>query len=442
MRHTKLKDKLDNVKQDFDKEALWQNINKRSKKRWSLLWLFGLFIGVIAVGSYAISKHYFTQDNNHSATNSASHENQLSTENYSSKSENNSNSHITLKPNQENASLNNAQNVVPSGNKIPKTNSMASSMLNEISNNTSQNKVSISSASLTGTLVDESKVAGVSQDENVQIYRDENLTQVQSQFLEASHIEAASEKVMEKDLNPIDLINVLVISDWRDSITLAYVLNQDTKKQISVAKKNSIGLSVGLGLDHHAFSKFRTQFEKSLESRFLSVVYNRKVMGHFTLQTKFSYCHSQTNVSFTRVDTTLSLNVQNKAVKAWSGNKYDLYNQYQRLDAAISIGYDIEMGKSWQLRPSMGWGINIMHNEYGDTWDQEYSRQNIQFLKAYDKPMKSFLLYQIQLSKIMAKDYHLGLGFSFQSKRFLASDALYSHQIRPMSIEVNFGKGF
>jgi hypothetical protein len=458
MKHTDVKNKMDNIEHAFDKEALWSRINKKEKKRRPIFWVIGVIASGLLVCSLVFNRFYCTAYQKNMKPESKVRPNIKAT----------STEYIES---QKTVSLDNTivQDTFATKSALQYSNQSKSSI--GIGSVSSEKKSSINTSDFDKSVEQmRQSIYKMSIDEKTSTFQktDAIIANGQNKSDAIGYLNQAliHEKVtvqneaaleLKKGDLGISLVDELTLLKNKN-IYLTYpilsaldlnliTLPLYTKKPLKIFKRNALKIYGSSGYDHHDFStseygQARQKVEKSLEYRTISLSYERVLCPSVVLKTMLSFVQSQTHLTAIEVDTTWYLNTQNKAIKSWSGNAYDLYNEYQRLDAMAALTYSIDMGKSWSLRPSLGIGYMLLHQQKGDIWDSEDNRVSLQSIAAYRDPANVYAQGDLVIEKSIINKYVIGIGFSIQSSRKLANSYNYSHSIKPQGLQLYVGKQF
>ncbi len=461
MKHQDLKDKMDNIEHTFDKEVLWANINKNDKKRRLLFWVMTLFLAVLLVFIGIVNRDSTLLQKSIKSNNSVEiANNKTAFQNFKSKgsaSVNSANKPKSISDPQLSTQVNDLkidQVISPLTLKSLSPSKVSSTAKNIEGTASSLKNANIDSLSLNRTIglqTTTSLYTNAEKENDIETA----LYQLSKDKIDPALYEISSKRTIEvldgkMNNEPASLSKkpIYLVHSDTSSIDLSILSLPNPIDETSThTKRNSLKFYAGIGYDNQRFSNndygyFRKGFEKNLESRSLSFCYERVLWKKFYLKSSLMYVLNQTHVTNVEVDTTWYLNAQKKTVKSWSGNSYDLYNKYRRIDAIMDIGYALDIGKSYTFKPSIGVGFNVWHNEDGDVWDINHNLVKLQSLNEYKNPSNRFVVYAFSIEKLMIHDYTVGLSLSTQSWRTLANKNFIEHYINPINFQISLGKQF
>lgn len=474
MSDNNLKNRMDDLYQDFDKEALWSRIESKKRKRKPIFWWvfgFGVFAVVVGIVFYTIdnanntpipnqNKIAATQNHQTSAEDICSQTGTTSLESsnelvQTSKMEGNlSTNTITESHSLTNAALksvihSNITNVAENKKNDQKTlvlkhySNKNSSLINANINEHSQSIVK--DTKVTNDKEIHLKVKNQQIEEtNLNDFQKVEQNTVVGRINNKENIEN-TDIANALSLLPNSQLNFLIIPS-RNFILPS--ISPITKPKPIQTKNNILSVTFGIGIDHHRFSntalgQYRKSLEKTLETRSLGIQYERR-MQSFSLIANLTAAQSETVLNHSTRSNTWRLVQDGRLINGWNGYQYKLYNQNQRLDADIQLLYHVNIHGKWQLSLSIGLGLNLSSAQQGHFFDVEGNILDLSERPEYKSNTGIYVVYGLKIRRYIQKDFIINLHLFAQSKRNLTDPNYqgYEQSIRPLGISLGFGKVF
>ncbi|HMR86632.1 MAG TPA: hypothetical protein PKD51_00685 [Saprospiraceae bacterium] len=474
MRDNNLKNRMDDLHQDFDKEALWSRIESKKSKRKPIFWWvigFGVFAVIVGITFYSIydaknthitNKKYVTtlqkvqtsskdsctqiessslhpsNDIVHTSKLTLSQSTNINTENHPlTNAEPKSKFHSNFKTVAKNKK--NDQKTLASKHYFNKNGSLIITNKNEHSQSIVNDTKAINDKGINlnvsnqqtqeTDLNDFQKVTQNTLDEKINTHEKEENTEIANAL----------------SLLPNSRLNYLIISSRNFNLPSVLLISKPAPIQ---TKNNILSVAFGIGKDHHCFSnntlgKYRQSLEKTLETKSLGIQYERRIHS-FSLMANFTAAQSETELNHSTRSSNWRLVQDGSVINGWNGYQYKLYNQYQRLDADIQLLYHIDIYNKWQLSPSIGIGLNIQSAQQGHFFDVEGNLLDLSERLEYKSNTGIYLVYGLKIRRYIQKDFIIDLRLFAQSKRRLTDPNYtgYEQSIRPIGISFGFGRVF
>lgn len=443
MRNEKLKNELNQIPQDFDREVIWAGIELPQKKRRSrrFFWLFltgGLVFGILLFTIFLL---------NNEKQNSFAEKHQAINNKYDDKTG-------VIEKDQERFSENTSEKnqILSVPQIINNSEKIASNNIERIKKGDeekSNGTVEISTANL----INKSSIA---YDENKSTFKPKDIEQTDlSQSKSDTNNSSASGLSYENinNLNPDHLTpSVPLQIDKRDKfdvipllphIAFEFLELDEIKLYRDVKfstlnshhnKPNLFSLSIfsHIGKSSHDFSgpsnsNYRKNSEKSLES------INVGVIGQIHLKNFEVF----TGVSITRHNTHLTESIQEfyiidhlqSLVQREVNTQYSLYNSYQYIDILVGLGYDLSLARNWSLAPSIQIGYSVNFNPAGEILNQDNHFVELSSLSEY----RSFSKWQgqanLKVARRINENWEMGLHTFLTSNKRLGSFEDYTHSV-------------
>lgn len=474
MSDNNLKNRMDDLYQDFDKEALWSRIESKKRKRKPIFWWvfgFGVFAVVVGIVFYTIDNANNTPIPNQNKI-AATQNHQTSAEDICSQtgstSLESSNELVQTSKMEGNLSTNTITESQSLTNAAPKSD-IHSNIITRAENKKNDQKTLVSkhygnkNSSLINANINEHSQSIV---KDTKVTNDKEIhLKVKNQQIEETNLNDFQkvdqntvvgrinnkENIENTDianalsLLPNSQLNFLIIPSR--NFTLPSILPITKPKPIQI-KNNILSVTFGIGIDHQGFSntalgQYRQSLEKTLETRSIGIQYERR-MQSFSLTANLNAAQSETVLNHSTRSNTWRLVQDGRLINGWNGYQYKLYNQYQRLDADMQLLYHYGIGNNWQLSPSIGLGLNLSSAQKGHFFDVEGNILDLSERPEYKSNTGIFVVYGLKIRRYIQKDFILDLRLFAQSKRRLTDPNYQSYEqsIQPIGISLGIGKVF
>ncbi|HLO54580.1 MAG TPA: hypothetical protein VK169_09835 [Saprospiraceae bacterium] len=474
MSENNLKNRMDDLYQDFDKEALWSRIESKKRKRKPIFWWvfgFGVFAVVVGIVFYTIDNANNTPIINQKHI-AATQNHQTSAEDICSQT--GSTSLESSNELEQSSIMTENQNTNTIAESHPLTNAEPKSVIHSNITTVAENKTSDQKTLVSKHYVNKNaSLINANKNEHSQsIVKDTKVTNGKE-----IHLKVKNEQIEETNLNdfqkvdqntvvgrinnkennektdmtnalsllPNSRLNYLIIPSR--NFTLPSISPIPKPKPIRT-KNNILSVTFGIGIDHHRFpntalGQYRQSLEKTLETRSLGIQYERRRQS-FSLIANLTAAQSETVLNHSTRSNTWRLVQDGRLINGWNGYQYKLYNQYQRLDADILLLYHIDIQNNWQLSPSLGLGLNLSSAQQGHFFDLEGNLLDLSERPEYTSNTGFYVVYGLKIRRYIQKDFIIDLRLFAQSKRRLTDPNYqgYEQSIRPLGISFGFGKVF
>ena len=479
-----LKNRMDDLHQDFDKEALWSKIESKERNRKPLFW------GIFALGAFAVilgillinntSSNYANQLNTKKKI--ASHDYQTSldetcfqifttsdasfneivpTTDELDKQKNNSLS-LTHPNKNYNIKTDAILPIIPpftmnkKETKIKTSKQESINILtkknvnNEGRSQTTNNKVEViqSNNNYSPTLgienTDDQFNISVNPNIKLQINQKSECT---NDLATLKLIKKSEQRVIENELFLLQTLKMPSLAIPSRDLFINAILPNPISEPLP-AKYNIVGIALGLGMDHHRYSntalgEHRQNIETALETRSLAVYYERS-MNLFSFTASLIASQNETVVDHSTKLNSWRLVEDGSIINGWEGYQYKLYNQYQRLDADVQMHYNIDLTDRWQFSPNLGFGINLGNSQHGNFFDREGKLQDLSKRSEYKSNTGAYITYGLRTRMYLNNDFIFDLQLFGQTERMLTKIDYqgYEQSIRPMGIRIGVGRKF
>ena len=444
MRNDKLKNELNELPQDFDREQLWSSIElpKKKRKRRGFLWVFAagvLLGGILWITidesnpklSVATDKH--VGDNNTIVLKKANEEKSAQIPDLQNKEEEiSSSSQVDL--NFEPSTKSNANVKDVEGEKT----------LSKQGKNTFENDIGLN-VHILDTEEGELDYHLKNEDESTNLLIEKNSHHTEESTLKianrlASNQETSSLSTLQNRLNSSDLIKS-VPSLPLLPFELFKISTIELNKELNFLVPNSyhdrpfsysVSMFSLLGRSDHNFGSVsnaseRQDAEKPLESFSIGIV-GQKHLNQFELFTGISYSRHNTHLTQLVEDIMIVESVQNLVQREVS-TQYSLYNSYQYVDIIGGIGYNLSLGSRWTLVPSVQIGYSLSFNAKGEIFDQDKQFIKLSEIEGYQEYSRWQGQANLKIARSLNENWEIGLLSYLTTRKSLGQLDSYSHTV-------------
>ena len=477
MKQSELKNKMDAIFNDFDKQELWSGIEKKNNKRRSTFFWWFLFCSILLI---FISLFYYVRNlenkpqlihidkatplakksepgyGQHTGekqkiindTCTSSYISTMPSVAYSISPSNKYKVHTTQPAKKENLNQNNDYSLPYDNNAVRKyKTSNRFSKIKTISDESQQQ------------VINETRNSAI-KSENERSDESSTITPAKSSDKMDGYVEMLRDELPEINTDqprlfssPINLVAKLPLKSCfirKENKPLELYLSplKNNENIVKFLKKNSIMFSFGVGYDNQSFSSsiqgnHRRDQETNLEARYLALSYARS-FGNWALETTLIGAQNQTEIHQIKKNASWKFVNNGKTIEAWSGNEYLLYNEYQRLDASINLTYYFKLTGQLNAGPMLGMGYNILSKNKGNYFNLEGQLMKIEDANEYVSNSGLFYSYGFKIRQTWKQEYVFDLSITGQSKRNLVQTSYlpYQQTISPVSLMFALGKMF
>jgi len=406
-----IKERLDDAPRDFDREALWNSIDKpESKKRRGIFWLF--FAGLFVVTAFVGIKYDLLGDSNSdpviaqavaldsadiNVTDNVSTVMELPTNvdsKVSSTDESRFFDHRTITPNGESATFLEQKNTaleVPQQSYVSKRNGLF------VATTEVQNAFEVipKTDSPIGMYVDQE--ATNSLQDVLAKKPTRSLQQARPLILVPNLLQDFNFGGLGKELMPLDELPFVV-----------------SKPKANAQNRWFVSFGSTIGRQEVGSQSMQIPFytEKALETIGLGVT----VGHHFhnlSLFTKINYVTSNSQMNYSTEEVKYIGAVANPTVET-TYSTYKYYNNQQRLDAQVGLAYNYYLGRV-VLRPSLALGADIWTRADGHSFDAELLFTP--FSPDYTTGLGLFVAGELEASYLMSNRAQVGVFANIESAR-------------------------
>lgn len=423
----KLKDKLNSVPQDFDRENLWDKIQSKKKRKRHFLWLWSLPMFVLYGILFATWDSGLIESKDEISTAEIS---TLQTDNISAMNKKQEVSFMSSESNPKDSSeiRNSSDNLIIEGTKKGYEIAQADHTY-RIHKNTSSFVQKVS------------KKGGVTTRKSKESYTNTYLAN--DDIMEPSGEHRLSDEAVslgegeERSLMVMGPIGVLPLTDLllvpkvaRSQVEAKYA-KPIHLESAAYDLPFYIRVGAGVGVDRPVFEQASRQNEKGLEALVACIELEQFFTNRMSLSGGLSYARNTTNLRFEESQP-LSRFVEGSFTGDRLVTSYDLYNVYTRFDATLSLNYLFQFG-DLTASPSFGFGYNLLSKADGDNREDGGKLEPLSSL-GYKESSGSFGEVRLGLQYELENRMILGVSGALQSSRNLDIDK--HHSIRPAQLAV------
>ena len=434
MKERNLKDRLDNVSQPFDREALWQNIiEEKPRRRRPVIWFWLLpLIGIISVLTFM-----WSQDKNGTTAG----EKQLTDKyTYEVAEEDIDKAHIQ----KDNLGSESARvHAIQAGENmqrakeqdITKTNNSSELIQRqEQSRNTNAaDQATITKQSLNTPTVRHT-TPPIFQSAEPSSHTNFNV-QSESIGVPTLSISRPSEITLTSSTNePLDF--PLLSQDKIYLTWLSRRVDSPSTVNTTAVVPNSVNkwlvfMQLHYGMENHSFSSTKkVGIENELEALGVSTGVGRK-LGRLTM--RFGLKHTVGNTLLSQnTNRTRFFEGLSSPTKEVATTRYKLYNIYHRTDVFANLNYDILLGRSFEVRPCIGFGANIQSSADGDFFADDLLPYDLSIHPAYGQHIGFYASAGLDVAYNLSKKLTLTVGVALESKRWYTNE----HSIQPIDLHL------
>ena len=450
MRNDNLRNKLNEMPQDFDQEALWSKIDLPKKKKRRFFWLFTSgFLMLSAFGIWYVSSTIMDQDSNVSIPT----ESILADSKTSSKSLDQINSKqnvavsesltehtdwgLNTKEDQSDQSI----NETPIKNRQLVHDSEGSSQINYTNSKMASVQKNPPSISVNVALktVPESNYS--------------NRSFLSSNKKLETSITESRPPANQKSILTIPYLSypsILLKSKSTfykfDDMTLAMSFNPIEDKKDNGTTKGWEISAIGLyGIPNHDFGSStnaskRAHEEEGLESISTGLL-GQYTVGRFQWSSGLLYNSHHTRVSNSIEDYAV-LNSISTLKQSTTTSTYNLYNSYQHVDLNFGFGYRVLSLSNWQFVPSLwvGYSFNLKAN--GELFDEEDNLRSLNKLSEYADYSKWNTSLHLKIERRINESFSIGLHSYLNNRRRLAGFVAYDHTVLTYGFGLSLNRKF
>lgn len=228
-----------------------------------------------------------------------------------------------------------------------------------------------------------------------------------------------------------------------------FSLNPIFRQQSNISKnENYAKIFFGMGYDHHSFSNnksglHRQNKENSRYSLYTGLGYGRNI-NHFSIECNVSWTQSETSLNHeTRFDSWYFLD-NGSLINDWSGFKYELYNQYYRMDLDLNFLYHFYMKDNMSIFPKIGLGYNILSKQKGQYFDSEGTMHQLISAREYKNNTGIYMIFGIGMRTKLSEKFVFEFQILSQNKRSLTANDFngYTHSISALGTNVGILSSF
>lgn len=420
-----LKDKLNSIPQDFDREKLWDKIQtKKKKKRFLWIWLFPILLA-----SYFLiptSKISLNQKFDKSIVNKAQF--------------------IEIESNTQENTENTIEDIVALNNSISdKTEAIP--YVNDEQVESEQFR-----------FIQNLEVYQTDIGENETIKKHDPLTKTLSEgrfgegiiFTTAdnerlnAHENRTRNLTMDQGLNELnrrDLIGVTPIGQlslWQtinSNLPKGKLEVRDLEPYLIEREKYDlpfyIRLGAGAGLDNHDYKDANRINEKELESVIVSLELEQFFTKGLSFSGGLSFTRNTTNLRFEEELSNIGF-VDGSLINDRHITSYNLYNNYTRFDATLNLKYLVRV-EEFFIAPSVGFGYNLSSKVSGEFFEDGSQLIPISSL-GYKSSNGSFGEFNLDIGYELKSNIILGISGKVQTSRILDNNE--EHSINPIQLTV------
>lgn len=417
MNNKSLKHKLDQLPNDFDREALWRRINlpqKKSRRKIKFLW-FGASLLLILLINSAL---YLTKEKSLFIEGSYKelHQKQsimqpeIATVHISP---------IKTVTDLESPNLSNKSKVNILKSDLENQIKTLNSTLNHQNNNTKK------CPSIADQSIKQIPLLSGKESQDFEIIND----QLKKRLIENRKI-----------VSPEPLNGEINMGAQKSQIIERYYPIIKPFKSTSIWRGDCVHLGIGLSNDRHNFSNIeqaadRELIERNLESYSFVLGISKPIYGRWSLSLNLSHHISYTYLEKQIRSESQSVSLPNIIIMSVATD-YKLYNNYRRTDLDFMLGHIITAGL-WKFTTSAGIGYGANHSQSGHLYDNEFGLIPIDRDQNYKT--SSGIYYQGKFSAQKRFNSHLGFGIDiwYQSERNLMEPNFQIHTIKPMGMNLS-----
>jgi hypothetical protein len=477
MNREELKDKLDKLPNEWDQNAVWDNIvSKKTKKTFPikniLLGLGILFLLAISIGIWnqktasnsinttdqnSINKNQISSSKIEEANGFSKSENGVIPESIPSTIENQNNSSNKIESSAiDNSKIKNNSTESISPIKTTKSNSKIDESIKYASNKNSALEINPelklnspqplqeSTKNIEQEFFQNSNLVAVTKDPLLNI----NSTELEVDSKLSDLLATKQEVAIKENLIEQPEINIPFLSTsiglLEESILPISSRAPSIKIFASKSLKNEFHIGFYYGNDRHSFSglefdPIRKANEKSLDAIGAILQYKRKIGKNFTIEPFIEYQKSFSTLNYSSSGSESYLLKNNRLYL--ESNNFDIliFNTYQRIRTGAQVGYQLRIFRSFILQPSIG--------AVGNIW-QEFNVKTVEdknivsINDRYKNPSSFHALGSLAFIKEFKSGFNTSIEGRIESTGSLNSVDNYFHSIRPIGIYWKIGKKF
>lgn len=442
MRNEDLRNKLNNIYQDFDREQLWSSIDlpKKERKRRGFFWLF--FLGIAALSAISISVFNYQNNSPQLSILEEEHEN-IKSESTNTKLVGNN----ILSESESIPSLNSSQaNVNAIG--LEKVSDDKVDEPIEIHKNTRRQDLSNDYTNYSDSQVNIQKPKQTievnpseKESSNNTIVNSENIDVI-SKIGNDETFKNSGKSDREAEQNVFLMPLPYIIKPLPKEKNYELRIDQNKFVENSTFYKYGISFFTLVGKSNHDFgnSLIRTVNETSLETLSLGVLGQIRI-DNFELFSGFSFVKH--NTFFNQDVQTISLlNGIKGPTRKTITTEYALYNSYQYLDVNLGFGYVFSLGRKWSIRPSFHGSYTISFDPNGDIVNQNDELVQLSDLDEYRNYSKWQGRVQFMLSREINKNWEVGIVTYISTSKTLADFEDLSHSVSSKGVGLSVSRFF
>jgi hypothetical protein len=420
-----LKDKLNSIPQDFDREKLWSKIQDKKKKKKRFLWFWLLPI----VAAFYFLMPTWDLSLKEPLNKSLATASQIS--------------EVVLN-NQENKENTNEEVSVLS-NSIPET----SKTNDKIKKNTiesayvksKQNQINYQSNNSDihkkKNLISSNNYGYNYKNENSFASKDIQSQNAINNITLTSMTKLTLDENLSRDIIGVASIRKLTL--WQMTINSIFKDDHLETREIQPYLKQRADydlpfyfrFGVGVGKDIHNYKDADRKNEKELESLTASIELEQFLTKKFSVSGALSYTRNTTNLRFEEEQSNIGF-ADGTLVNDRYITTYNLYNNYTRFDAALNLKYFMEV-KQLVLSPSVGFGYNISSKVDGEILVDDRQLSPLASL-GYKQSSGIFGELKMDIGYELDNNLIIGLSGNIQTKRYLDIEEI--HSIQPFQLSI------
>jgi len=457
MSNENLKNELNKLPQEFDREQLWSSIElpKKKKKRRGFYWIFVAGIVLLGILLFTISdlnnspQPPFAKDKKmlEHDSNIAQKVNEkkpgllsktLTEENYKSSSFQTTENFKLQKKTNTNSENTELKNDLDS---YENQRISASRLLNNREDNSDESRS-------TDHLPTDEKKSNELSVEN-EIFSDEPKLKYDNSIY--ANQENLTSSILRNRIKTFDLIKMIQPLP-HIAIEPLEIGNMKVDKEYNFSVPNSYhdrpfsySLSIFslIGKSDHDFasvtnSKDREEAEKPLESISVGII-GHKHLNDFELFTGISYTRHNTLLTRSVQDFLIIDNLQS-LIQREVNTQYSLYNSYQYIDLFVGFGYNLALGNRWSVTPSIQIGYSLNFSPDGEIIVQDNLVIELAELNEYKNYSKWQGQANLKVARRIGENWEIGLLGFLTTRKSLAEFDDYNHKVSSYGVGLSISR--
>jgi len=444
MRNEKLKNELNNLLQDFDREQLWESIElpEKKRRRRGFYWIF--IAGILLLG--ALLSLFLKQDADVKQQSSYTEHINVEEDIESAEIEIEDKSESINVPSVEKSNTANSDQDLEGSEK----NVIDRQSLDNIEAKNLSDQSENRNKPTTLNINEDAAKKSIQESENLNHSQTRSIADVTKDKLKQKNesqtnikTKNQSETIITK--NPVlsnlenDIVSVEQIKPISGIALKAFVLKPrqlDFGHHFSITRSYhdrpyiySLSIFGLVGNSNHDFKNavHRQQIESPLETISFGVL-GRMFMRNLEVFSGVSYSMNNTHLT-TSVEESQYIDNFSNLVQKNISTTFSLYNSYQYLDFVLGLGYKIPLGQNWGITPSAQIGYTLDFKADGSVISDEGQLIVLSDLSGYSDYSKWQGQLNLKISRRLNRSWDIGFITYLSTRKTIGEFDDYSHSV-------------